>query len=72
LAAVRVAELVSQVYPISHASGDVRSCRAWPCGHGQNSMFQKRVDPKITPSLTRTVANGTAVPASRQASAVST
>jgi hypothetical protein len=34
-------------------------------------MFQQRVDPMTTPSSTRMIANDTALPASRQARAVS-
>jgi H+/Cl- antiporter ClcA len=70
LAAVRMAEWVSQVYPISQASGWRRAWRACADGHDQRSRFQKRVEPMTVFSLWLTIAKGTAVPASRQSSAV--
>jgi hypothetical protein len=68
---VRIADRVSHVKPISQASGIWRPCREWPSGQDHRSMFQNRVEPITTLSSARTIANGTALPASRQAKAVS-
>ena len=43
LAAVRIAERVSHVYPISQASRTWSPCRGWPSGHDHRSRFQNRV-----------------------------
>jgi hypothetical protein len=40
-------------------------------GHAQRSMFQKRVEPIIIPSLARTIMKGTAVPTFRHVNASS-
>lgn len=69
---MRIAERVSQVKPISQASGSVRTYLEWPAGHSQRSMFQKRVEPITWPVSTLIVANGIAVPTSFHDNAVST
>src|SRR5438270_5345900 len=72
LMGVRIALRVSHVYPISHTSGVLRPCKGYPGGQGQCSISKNRVEPAMALSCRRTIAKGTAVPASRQASAVST
>ena len=66
---VRMAEAVSQVYPISQASGWRRALRACADGHDQRSRFQKRVEPMTVLLFWLTIAKGMAVRASRQARA---
>src|SRR5258708_36540091 len=47
LAAVRIAERVSHVYPISQASRTWSPCRGWPSGHDHRSRFQNRIAPAL-------------------------
>jgi hypothetical protein len=62
LAAVRIAEGASHVWPISQASKTLRPIWGCPAGHGHRSRFQNRVDPMMAPFPKSTIAKGTAVP----------
>src|SRR5436190_6391432 len=72
LIALRCASEESHVQPISAASGGSGGFLADPSGHVQYSRLPKRVEPTTRPPSRRTVANGTAAPASRAVSAAST
>src|ERR1700720_1193077 len=70
LAPVRMAELLSQVYPISQASGERPPYLGLPDRQSHRSRLKKRVEPMIRSSAILTITKGTDVPASRQVNAV--